>query len=348
MLALPHFFFRLSSSFISFYFYFYYFGLLIQYLRPLTQQQPPFNCLNLPHLFSPPSPSGLGCTSFPTPIIPNRSPSSKQHVSSLALRFPTPLPSHHRFRIRAISPLRYASTHEVNLNALEKLSNCRIFSPCTTTTDSSYHPTRPPPKPRYLVIVMSTKGRSTPRVVCCAIPIARAAGKVLVITSRKRPNHWVCECIFFTAPLRCFSSRPCADSALQYFSPLKYLKAVGSPRTLHSRLLLRERPWKKVESFVPLRVPPHPDVPLVPCPHLLFHPPTAGVRGTITRFVTTVPSAASTYHFYELDVASLDADWLESKERRREWVDFAEAMRRVAWKPELAQGLALSSLAPRR
>jgi diphosphoinositol-polyphosphate diphosphatase len=40
---------------------------------------------------------------------------------------------------------------------------------------------------------MSTKGRSTPRVVCCAIPIARAAGKVLVITSRKRPNSWVCE-----------------------------------------------------------------------------------------------------------------------------------------------------------
>jgi hypothetical protein len=46
-------------------------------------------------------------------------------------------------------------------------------------------------------IVMSTKGRSTPRVVCCAIPIARAAGKVLVITSRKRPNHWVCEYFFY-------------------------------------------------------------------------------------------------------------------------------------------------------
>ncbi|RPD75274.1 hypothetical protein L226DRAFT_59593 [Lentinus tigrinus ALCF2SS1-7] len=38
---------------------------------------------------------------------------------------------------------------------------------------------------------MSNKGRSTPRVVCCAIPIARSAGKVLVITSRKRPNNWV-------------------------------------------------------------------------------------------------------------------------------------------------------------
>jgi len=40
---------------------------------------------------------------------------------------------------------------------------------------------------------MSTKGRANPRIVCCAIPIARAAGKVLVITSRKRQDRWVCE-----------------------------------------------------------------------------------------------------------------------------------------------------------
>jgi diphosphoinositol-polyphosphate diphosphatase len=71
------------------------------------------------------------------------------------------------------------------------------------------------------------------------------------------------------------------------------------------------------------------------------------VRGTITRFVTTIAAPASTYHFYELAVSSLDADWLESKERRREWVDYPEAMRRLAWKAELAQGLGLSSLAPR-
>ena len=74
----------------------------------------------------------------------------------------------------------------------------------------------------------------------------------------------------------------------------------------------------------------------------------AGVRGTITRFVTTIPSASSTYHFYELDVQGLDAEWLESKERRREWVDYAEASRRLAWKAELAQGLSLSTLAPKR
>jgi hypothetical protein len=60
---------------------------------------------------------------------------------------------------------------------------------------------------------MSTKGRSTPRVVCCAIPIARAAGKVLVITSRKRPNYWVCEYPHLSHPFpgrsRClFSTRP--------------------------------------------------------------------------------------------------------------------------------------------
>ncbi|PSR78998.1 hypothetical protein PHLCEN_2v7185 [Hermanssonia centrifuga] len=112
---------------------------------------------------------------------------------------------------------------------------------------------------------MSNKGRTTPRIVCCAIPIARAAGKILLITSRKRPDNWV-----------------------------------------------------------------------------------SGVRGKITRFVTTIPSASSTYHFYELDVADLDQDWLESKERRREWVDYAEALKRLAWKAELAQGLSLSSVAPKR
>lgn len=40
---------------------------------------------------------------------------------------------------------------------------------------------------------MGNKGRATPRVVCCAIPISKAAGKVLVVTSRKRQDRWVCE-----------------------------------------------------------------------------------------------------------------------------------------------------------
>ena len=76
----------------------------------------------------------------------------------------------------------------------------------------------------------------------------------------------------------------------------------------------------------------------------------AGVHGPITRFVTTIQSstATATYHFFELDAQSLETNWLEKDERRREWVDFAEAVRRLAWKPELAQGLMLSSLAPKR
>jgi len=73
----------------------------------------------------------------------------------------------------------------------------------------------------------------------------------------------------------------------------------------------------------------------------------AGVRGTITRYVITIPTPAVTYHFYELDVVALESDWLEGRERRREWVDYAEAARRLEWKAELAHGLKLSSLAPR-
>ncbi|KAL4252546.1 hypothetical protein ABKN59_005010 [Abortiporus biennis] len=106
---------------------------------------------------------------------------------------------------------------------------------------------------------MSNKGRSTPRVVCCAIPIARAAGKVLLVTSRKRKDSWV---------LPKGGWEP-SDGVLEAAA---------------SREALEE----------------------------------AGVRGKITRFVTTIPSASSTYHFYELDVTDLDRDWLESKERRRE------------------------------
>jgi len=136
---------------------------------------------------------------------------------------------------------------------------------------------------------MGTKGRATPRVVCCAIPIARGAGKVLVVTSRKRPDHWV----------------------------------------------LPKGGWEPTDGELQAAA-------------LREASEEAGVRGTITRFVTTIPSPSATYHFFELDVTTLDKDWLESKERRREWVDYAEAIRRVAWKQELAQGLMLSSLAPRR
>jgi len=141
------------------------------------------------------------------------------------------------------------------------------------------------------MIVMTnrgTKGRSVPRVVCCAIPIARAAGKVLIVTSRKRPESWV---------LPKGGWEP---------SDVK-LEAAASREALEE----------------------------------------AGVRGNITRFVITIPTPSATYHFYELDVTNLDHDWLEGKERRREWVDYGEAIRRLEWKAELAQGLKLSSLALR-
>lgn len=71
----------------------------------------------------------------------------------------------------------------------------------------------------------------------------------------------------------------------------------------------------------------------------------AGVRGTITRYVMTIPTPAATLHFYEMDVVGLDHDWLEGHQRRREWVDYAEAIRRLEWKAELAQALKSSSLA---
>lgn len=51
-----------------------------------------------------------------------------------------------------------------------------------------------------------------------------------------------------------------------------------------------------------------------------------------------------TYHFFELDVITLEQDWLERAERQREWVDYAEAIRRLQWKRELAQGLESSTL----
>jgi diphosphoinositol-polyphosphate diphosphatase len=74
----------------------------------------------------------------------------------------------------------------------------------------------------------------------------------------------------------------------------------------------------------------------------------AGVKGLVTCFVTTIQSTTAIYHVYELDVTSLEETWLESNERAREWVDYAEAVRRLQWKPELAQALSMCSVAPRR
>lgn len=67
------------------------------------------------------------------------------------------------------------------------------------------------PFPPLLPAMSTTKKRSIPRIVCCAIPIARASGKVLVITSRKHSENWVCEFAFQTstaAVFRCLMNFP--------------------------------------------------------------------------------------------------------------------------------------------
>lgn len=136
---------------------------------------------------------------------------------------------------------------------------------------------------------MGKKDAVRPRVVCCAIPIARSAGKVLVITSRKRNGNWL---------------MPKGG-----WEPVdKTLEAAATREALEE----------------------------------------AGVHGTISRFVTTISTELTTYHFFELDVTRLEEQWLESDSRAREWVDYAEAVRRLSWKPELAQGLMMCSLAPKR
>lgn len=62
---------------------------------------------------------------------------------------------------------------------------------------------------------MGTKGRAVPRIVCCAIPISQD-GKVLVVTSRKRPDCWVCEYSGSTCQVETRS-----DSLFFYSFPLK-------------------------------------------------------------------------------------------------------------------------------
>lgn len=133
------------------------------------------------------------------------------------------------------------------------------------------------------------------------------------------------------------------DSAKRWLGSVRW--GIGGSG-LAGSLGRRSQPLSLSPSPHLLIIPPFPPAPFPIVLYIII--PTAGVRGTITRYVTTIPSPSTTYHFYELDVSSLDQDWLESKERRREWVDYAEAIRRISWKPQLAQGLTLSTLAPSR
>ncbi|KAG9014018.1 hypothetical protein FRB94_000215 [Tulasnella sp. JGI-2019a] len=136
---------------------------------------------------------------------------------------------------------------------------------------------------------MGKEPRATPRVVSVAIPIFRAGGKILLVTSRKRSDKWV----------------------------------------------LPKGGWEPIDVTLEAAA----------CREALEE---AGVRGTISRFVVTIPLPNTIYHVYEMEVTTVEDDWLERKERTREWMDFSEAARRLAWKPELLQGLMLSTLAPKR
>lgn len=89
---------------------------------------------------------------------------------------------------------------------------------------------------------LGSKGRAVPRVVCCAIPIARAAGKVLVVTSRKQPNNWLCK---YPLSLHHYLSET------SFFLLVQYLKVVGNRRMWSWRLPPRVRPWKKVLTSIP-------------------------------------------------------------------------------------------------
>lgn len=79
---------------------------------------------------------------------------------------------------------------------------------------------------------MGRAGDSRPRTVCCAIPIARTSGKVLLVTSRKRPHLWVCK-YMLPAPSSESDATQCP-------------RVDGKRPTLHWRLPLVERHLKKV------------------------------------------------------------------------------------------------------
>ncbi|KAG9039368.1 hypothetical protein FRB95_010656 [Tulasnella sp. JGI-2019a] len=199
---------------------------------------------------------------------------------------------------------------------------------------------------------MGKEPRATPRVVSVAIPIFRAGGKILLVTSRKRSDKWVCECCSSALFLAVDAGNlPPPMSDILFMTAVDFVSVL--PRV--------EKRSKKVIPPFPL---PRDRVALPPLSSplasrvsrlgiryfniIVFGPFSAGVRGTISRFVVTIPLPNTIYHVYEMEVTTVEDDWLERKERTREWMDFSEAARRLAWKPELLQGLMLSTLAPKR
>jgi diphosphoinositol-polyphosphate diphosphatase len=173
---------------------------------------------------------------------------------------------------------------------------------------------------------MANKGRAQPRVVCCAIPIARSSGQVLLVTSRKQPNSWVCEshpflnysvCVFVSNPILTWYTVPKGG-----WEPSdRVLEAAAS------REALEEGPTLCSSFRLPTSWLSSPSL-FTTCPPL-----------HIARLSS---NSGCTRYYYKIRHHNIDCI---SNERRREWVDYAEAIRRLTWKTELAQGLRASSLA---
>ena len=165
---------------------------------------------------------------------------------------------------------------------------------------------------------------------------------------REKTAGFVSQCLLLSQSLDWHSCIPC--------SAKRWLGAVGCAAwgcSLSRGLWRRSSPF----SFTPSRkllivfrlclpLPPVSHAQIFQCCPISTW--TAGVRGTISRYLVTIPTPSSTYHFYEMDIIGLEQDWPERKERSREMVDYAEAIQRLEWKSELAQALKLSSIAPRR
>ena len=102
---------------------------------------------------------------------------------------------------------------------------------------------------------LGSKGRAVPRVVCCAIPIARAAGKVLVVTSRKQPNNWLCK-----SPLSLHHT----VSEITFFSPHPVPKGGWEPSDVELEAAASREALEEGPNLYPSFVSPFPNYGLPP------------------------------------------------------------------------------------
>ena len=104
------------------------------------------------------------------------------------------------------------------------------------------------------------KGHSQPHIVCCAIPITRGSCQVLLVTSCKHSNSWVCE----SYPFLNYSVFFLSSCSTQFWCYIQYLKVVENHQIEFWRPQCLERRLKKVLPFAPLSVSPPPDSLLPP------------------------------------------------------------------------------------